>query len=158
MLQSKIYSTTLVKLQKEYHLVLVADPHIQSGASYLLLKNIYKLREMQEGRTCVPEWRRWLTFRNKYLRRQRKLTKGNLKCVYCKSGYLDTNMNNPFRKKKRKDATVDHILATSKGGKKYLEDNMCVCCDECNQQKKDLGIDKFLKRKGLSPLKVTPIL
>jgi len=141
------YPTTIVKLQKEYHLVRGLDPHIQSVASYLLLKNFYKIRERKEGRTAVPEWRRWLTFRNKYLRRQRRLSKGNLVCAYCEAEYLDPNKNNPFRKRNRKIATVDHILATSKGGSKYDEKNMCVCCDSCNNGKKDKDAEVFLKKK-----------
>lgn len=141
----------LVKLFKELHNVVPLDPHLQSLASTVLLRNTYKLRERKEGRTSVPEWRRWLTFRNKYMRRKLKKTKGNLTCLYCGAEYLDPNMNNPFRKRNRKAATIDHILAQAKGGKKYDEKNMCVCCNDCNNSKKDLGVEEFLKKKGLSP-------
>ena len=144
-----MYPRTLVKLYKDYHKILIEDPHIQSNASYLLLKNIYKLRERKEGRTAVPEWRRWLTFRNKYLRRQRRLNKGNLICAYCKSEFLDPNLNNPFRKKIRKTATVDHIQALSKKGKRYDGKNMCVCCNKCNNRKKDKAKNVFLKENNL---------
>ena len=146
-----MYARTIVKLRKEYHYIYVSDPHVQSEASYLLLKNVYKLRERKEGRTAVPEWRRWLTFRNKYMRRKLKETKGNLTCLYCGAEHLDPNMNNPFRKRSRKAATIDHIIAQANGVKKYDEGNMCVCCNACNNSKKDLGAKEFLRRKGLSP-------
>jgi len=142
-------SGTIVKLQKDYHLIDVSEPHIQSPASYLLLKNIYKLRERKEGRTAVPEWRRWLTYRNKYLKKQKKLNKGNLVCSYCGTQYLDANTNNPFRKRERRDATVDHIVAQANGGDKYSEDNMCVCCSGCNGRKKDLSVEEFKRRDAL---------
>ena len=148
-----MYTRTIVKLQKEYHLV-STDPSIQSQAAYLLLKNLYKLRERKEGRATVPEWRRWLTFRNKYLRRQRRLTKGNLVCAYCGDGYLDANRNNPFRKRNRKVATVDHIIAISKGGSYYDERNMCVCCDRCNNNKKDKDVVLFMKKRAESLLQL----
>lgn len=123
------------------------NPNIQSAASYILLKNIYRLKEKKEGRTAVPEWRRWLTFRNKYMRRQLKLSKGNLICFYCLINYLDPNMNNPYRKKVRVGATVDHVIALAKGGGKYDEKNMCVCCDRCNNRKKDMDPQNFLKNR-----------
>ena len=76
------------------------------------------------------------------------MNKGNLKCAYCQREYLDSNKNNPFREREREVATVDHIIATSKGGKKYDEKNMCVSCEVCNNAKKDLGLEVFLKKKS----------
>ena len=84
------------------------------------------------------------------MRRQKKIHKGNLVCAYCGSKYLDSNMNNPFRKRNRKSATIDHILAQTNGGSKYDEKNMCVCCSDCNNKKKDMSVVEFLKKRGLT--------
>jgi len=148
--------TIIVKLHKQYHQISVSEYHIQSPASYLLLKNVYKIREteggrtsipeMEGGRTSIPEWRQWLTFRNKYVRQQLKRSKGNLVCFYCGEKYLDPNLNNPFRKKKRKLATIDHKVALAKGGPKYITGNLCICCKSCNTKKKDMSVFEFKKK------------
>lgn len=55
------------------------------------------------------------------------------KCFYC---------NIPLSKK---TSTIDHIIATSKGGADTLN-NMVLCCSWCNNNKGSHSIKDFLKK------------
>ena len=77
----------------------------------------------------------------------KKQNKGNLVCYFCGAQYLDMNFNNPFRKTPRKRATVDHMLAQANGGKKYDENNFCVACRECNENKADKDLTTFVNSR-----------
>lgn len=57
----------------------------------------------------------------------------NNKCFYC---------NIPLSKK---TSTIDHIIATSKGGADTLN-NMVLCCSWCNNNKGSHSIKDFLKK------------
>ena len=134
--------------KKFFHNIFINEPHLKSWAAYLLLKKVY-YRKVKETRPINSEWRIWLTFRNRYLRRQSRLNKGNLVCSYCHTPNLDPNFFNPYSKHNRRKATVDHILTLSKGRKKFDEDNMCVCCNRCNQRKGDKDLDNFKNKLSL---------
>jgi 5-methylcytosine-specific restriction endonuclease McrA len=126
--------------RKSYHLIKENNPHIQSYASYILLKNDLFRKDVRYN---YPQWRLWLTFRNRYLKRQRRIN-GVLECKYCGESPLEANTNNP--RKRYVDATIDHIVPRSKGGREYNEDNLCVCCIKCNSKKADMSLEDFVKR------------
>ncbi|MDB4330154.1 HNH endonuclease [bacterium] len=119
-------------------------PHIQSHAASVMLLDDLKRIVKSQGKE--PEWRLWLRVRKRYLKRMKKENKGNLICYFCDEPYLDMNFNNPFRKRKRKRATVDHMLAQAKGGRKYDVNNFCVACRECNEKKADTDLTEFVGR------------
>ena len=81
------------------------------------------------------------------IKRQNKISKGNLKCSYCPAENLDPNHNNIYSKILRKKATIDHIISLSKGGEKFDEDNMCVACVGCNRVKKDKDSNTFIAER-----------
>jgi len=120
----------MIRLNKQYHNVLIKNPHIQSFAAALLLSHKYKIKK----RRIPYKVRVWLTFRNKYLKRQKKKNKV-LRCQYCGIYPLESNYNNPNSNRTR--ATIDHIYPLGKGGKRYDESNLCVACVKCNQKKAD---------------------
>ena len=47
-------------------------------------------------------------------------------------------------------ATCDHRIPLSKGGDKIDYKNLAVCCYQCNQQKKNIDYDVWLKRKNIN--------
>jgi hypothetical protein len=51
----------IVKLRKINHYISERDPHIQSYASYILLKK----KLIKDAMPVVPEWRIWLSFRKR---------------------------------------------------------------------------------------------
>ena len=123
------------KSQSERHSLRVKEPHIQSFAAALMLKRHYQFKVCPLGKHSKTRLRVWLTFRNKYLRRQKRIT-GSLICAYCKTPYLDPNFHNPCENGRRK-ATVDHIYPLSKGGVEFDEKNLAVACSRCNGRKGD---------------------
>lgn len=59
----------------------------------------------------------------------------NCKCIYC-----DTKLN-------YKNATVDHIVAISKGGNNSKV-NLLVCCKDCNSDRGNSDVYEYLKGKN----------
>jgi 5-methylcytosine-specific restriction endonuclease McrA len=43
------------------------------------------------------------------------------------------------------DATTDHVVALSRGGKFYRRSNIVAACRACNKFKADLSVNEFLK-------------
>lgn len=107
-------------------------PHYNSLAGYMLLKQKLKAREDNKK---SPEWRIWLTFRNRFLKRHKK-KHGDLKCFFCNKENLIANHHGNNARKSRL-ATIDHYHPLSKGGSKYNESNLRVSCLSCNQRKAD---------------------
>jgi len=114
--------------QKIYPKVLLKNPHIQSQAALILLHR--KLGNLI--RQYRPDWRIWLSFRNKYLKKQSR--NGPLTCYYC--GLTPLYKNSRITPELRR-ATIDHVHPRSKGGREYDEANLVVCCSKCNQKKGD---------------------
>jgi 5-methylcytosine-specific restriction endonuclease McrA len=127
--------------KKEKDIILVDVPHPKSPAHLILLKRQYiKTDETRRVKSEKREWRVWLTFRNRFLKRWKKKN-GSLTCFYCKEKNLFANVNSPFAH--GKEATLDHYIPQAKGGKKYDESNLRICCGNCNQRKKDLMPEDF---------------
>ncbi len=126
----------LFKSRGERHAIRVKRPHVQSMAAGLMLERnlLCKMIPLRKASNKV-RLRTYLTFRNKYLRRQRR-KHGSLICVYCKAPYLDPNVHNPHKHNRGK-ATIDHIMPLSKGGAEFDEKNLAVSCSKCNGKKAD---------------------
>lgn len=114
--------------QETYANVLTKNPHIQSRAALILLTNKY--RSMLKK--YPPKWRIWLSFRNRFLKKQ--LKKGLLECYYC--GLKPLYKNSKITPDELK-ATIDHFHPRSKGGNEFDESNLVVSCLRCNQKKGD---------------------
>ena len=112
-----------------------SDPDISSHAALVLLKKKYKSMKTKSDR---PKWRIWLSFRNRFLSRMSK--QGTLTCFYCGKSPLYKNSRITPRDLQ---ATIDHIVPRSKGGKEFDYSNLAVCCYDCNNKKGDKSLEDF---------------
>ncbi len=121
--------------RRERITVLVEMPHIQSLASLVLLKKFYERCDRSgDKKQKKRQWRVYLTFRNRLLKRRKKEF-GDLVCYLCGKTGLIANVNSPNAK--NREATIDHKVPISKGGKTYCEKNCEVACLKCNTAKAD---------------------
>jgi 5-methylcytosine-specific restriction endonuclease McrA len=109
--------------------VFVEYPHRESRASYLLLRD-------QLVKVMIDEWE---VFRNQifddYEAQHHTLT-----CHYCKRSGLVREIQDPCDRSQLKTlATIDHIVALSKGGKKYDRENCRISCSPCNNKRGNKG-------------------
>jgi 5-methylcytosine-specific restriction endonuclease McrA len=90
------------------------------------------------------------------------LKEGELRCEYCDKGPLTIYdftkrkgdpefIGNKYYKfkeefKKEDGATCDHKNPQGKGGDKFGYDNLAVCCYRCNQNKKSMSYEDWMKR------------
>ncbi len=103
----------------------------------------------------TPERLQWLEFRDAFVTKQTEL-----KCKYCeKLLYSDVPYKVLKKPKERfykriknipKDliATVDHVIPLSKGGEKFNESNLVICCPECNTSKSNKLLDEWLTQRN----------
>ena len=122
--------------------ILVKDPHPNSLAGYIKLKQRY-CRQDKERKTKKYQWKRWLSFRADLLRKIKR-KEGALTCVYC--GTKDLVINPSKGTPKKKQATLDHVIPLAKGGDRFNKDNLVVSCSVCNTEKGELSLDEFLKK------------
>ena len=139
----------------------VEDPHPQSHAA------LYRIKEYLQQKSFLGEypftldfesyqgleqfyswkvtqvdkkkfWRVWGKFRAKFLKLKLK-QHGTLTCWHCGESELiwDTINENP------KVATVDHLVARSKGGNTFAENNLVVSCGPCNWNKSYRSVSEF---------------
>lgn len=113
---------------KKYHSVKYDNPHIQSLASLILLKE-----KLFKNENPKSHWRSWVLFRYKYLRSMKKTNK--LICIYC--GTRDLKIEHKKGTPKKQRATIDHVIPISKGGDMYDINNLVVACYNCNNKKAD---------------------
>lgn len=71
-------------------------------------------------------------------------THNESKCLYCEIN-LDSN-----------NATADHIIPISKGGNN-CQVNLIVVCDNCNSERGDMDINKYLRIKNSKYNKIKEI-
>jgi len=134
----------------QFDVIYMKDPHPCSLASHLLISEMYKLSDSlwkqrkRDGR--ASGWRDWCRFRNRHLKKQKKINKGKLACYFCHQPKLTANYNHP-RVSRRDKATLDHLVAQSKGGRRYDVSNIVVACDLCNSQKGDSCHKEFFRKK-----------
>ena len=126
------------------HNIIEDKPNPNSLAGYILLKQMYRYRDSVR-RPKDREWRMWLTFRNKLIKKIRKKNKGKLVCAYCGKEHLNANHGSRTAVKGYK-ATLDHVIPLAKGGAKYDPRNLVVACDTCNGSKADLSLEEFEKK------------
>lgn len=110
-------------------------PHIQSLGALIKLKHFYQQID-DSYRQNDLSYKVWLRFRNRWLKQQKKLHK-KLTCYFCGESNLNPNCNSPLITHKKQKATIDHLIPTSKGGKKFDERNLVVACYCCNERKAD---------------------
>lgn len=72
----------------------------------------------------------------------------NGRCYYCGREVLEI----PFKKgqkKPRNAATIDHIIPVCRGGEDKI-DNMVLACHACNNEKGNMSLKNFKKKKQKS--------
>lgn len=122
---------------------ILGKSHPNSLSGYIKLKHFYLCQDEKRRSRTKNDWRDWLRFRNRFLKRMKK-ENGKLTCYVCTKINLHPNHNSPNAKKGFK-ATIDHYLPLSKGGKKYSDSNLFVCCEVCNGKKADIIPEEFFK-------------
>lgn len=129
---------------------LLGVPDPKSYASAVLLRNYYSTLDKEKNDRY--DWRKWVMYRYRYLRRIKK-ERGELVCEYCgKRGlHIEKRKNNSYL------ATIDHIKPIALGGDRYDEKNFAVVCFKCNQRK---GTDDYtmLMMRRRDPVKYMLIL
>ncbi len=116
------------RARQHVHVVCAPEPHEQSLAALLLIKNDYMHLD--------PEANPHISWKI-YKRRRKQVLKehfakyGKYICAYCKRDDLtaDIRQSDPRR------VTIDHIVPISRGGNLTSRLNMAVCCSECNNKK-----------------------
>lgn len=105
---------------------LVAEPHVQSPASLMLLN-----RELSQQDETIFNYQTWLEFRDKYFAdiMERDFC---IRCAYCCKDLK------PDSKDNKEVATIDHVIPVSKGGDIFNLDNLVSACYTCNQRKGNL--------------------
>ncbi len=153
------------------------NPHIKSRASYLLLKDKYKKAELEDikklftagmpvykYKTDDPKLAKILvTLNNLQFLKHRLKEDGELRCEYCDKGplviydifpdELDNLIGNPYHRLNKKfdpadGATCDHKNPQSLGGDKFDYSNLAVCCYSCNQRKRSMPYDEWMRKIG----------
>ncbi len=116
-------------------------------ASSILLKAFYWEHDEDNFKSIANKMRQ-IKFSRDYLTNVKETT-GNLSCSYCPKTNLIIELEGMKVPNKSK-ATIDHIIATSKGGARYDYDNVCVCCGSCNTRKSDKSVEEFLKNRKIN--------
>jgi 5-methylcytosine-specific restriction endonuclease McrA len=113
--------------------VLAKEPSPESRASLMLLAR--KLAKVAK----LGGYEKWLNFRWNFLLKKQREEGGVLSCFYCTRSPLFIDAN----QKDANCATLDHVVARSKGGGEYDENNLVVCCNRCNARKKSMSVEEF---------------
>lgn len=113
-------------------------------ASYILLKNYYWNRD-EDNLNSIANRMRMIGFSRTYLTHIQETT-GSLNCSYCPKKNLIIELEG-MKVPNYQKATIDHILAISKGGALFEYDNLCVACGKCNSKKGSLSVEEFLSNR-----------
>jgi 5-methylcytosine-specific restriction endonuclease McrA len=118
-------------------IVAVGEPCVKSRAAYVKLcrrlmvedgRNIYNTKNSKQ--------------RKKFIKKVKK-GKGELRCVYCDKELVEWFAGMKKADKIDRMVTIDHIIPQGKGGAKYDQDNMAICCPVCNNLKGDMRAEDF---------------
>ena len=107
-------------------IVRVAEPHVASMASLVLLTRDYRKGEMEA----------YLALREA-LMDECEAQNGCLRCHYCGREDLLREQPETTYRQPANLATVDHVVPVSKGGDKFDKDNCVIACHACNEKKAD---------------------
>lgn len=114
--------------------VMTKEPPVTSRAAYVLLIHSY-IKSFD-----LPDWVKWIRFRDEWMEEQFELHGGLVYCPACGKGPLK------FSGSGRDVATADHIEPTSLGGPKYDKDNLQILCQGCNNERGNMPYPEFLKK------------
>jgi hypothetical protein len=127
----------------------VEDPHPHSLAAALLLRNFFRLQDvdyLEDTRSLEV----WLEFREIYLKKILERD-GDLVCKYCGKIHLEVGGRTPEDLKRNNKnpnlATIDHIQALANGGERFNEKNLAVACKKCNKDKGTKSVEDFNPKK-----------
>lgn len=101
-----------------------------------------ELREYEWCQDCKDEHKqkdwavRWFNHRFRLFNKRDIFARDGFKCYICGTelGLISKN------------ATIDHVVPTSRGGLSTF-DNMRLCCDPCNNAKGDLLLEEYLDQQ-----------
>ena len=116
------------RVRQYIHVIEPSEPHHQSLAALLLIKNEYMLLD--------PEANPHISWKI-YKRRRSQLIKehfiqyGKYICIYCKRDDLTTEVKQSDPRR----LTIDHIVPLCRGGSLTSKSNMAICCSKCNNEK-----------------------
>jgi 5-methylcytosine-specific restriction endonuclease McrA len=72
-----------------------------------------------------------------------RILKGQTSCTYCQLSF-----------KRSSDVTIDHVLPKKHGGKND-DDNIVLCCSNCNEQKGKMLLSDFIQ---IYDIKITKLI
>lgn len=113
-------------------------------ASSILLKNYYYQRD-EDNVNSIANRMRMIGFSRTYLTHILETT-GSLSCSYCPKTNLIIELDG-MKVPNGSKATIDHIVAISKGGALFDYANLCVSCGKCNSNKGSKSLEEFLKNR-----------
>jgi 5-methylcytosine-specific restriction endonuclease McrA len=117
----------------------------KSRAAYVMMKEDYRQRDADFIAKHAEILER-IQFSRDYLTKKKEEL-GSLSCSYCPADNLIIEYEGMVVPNNRK-ATIDHVLAVSKGGGMYDLNNIVIACGKCNTKKSDKPVEEFLNRKN----------
>lgn len=110
-------------------------------ASYIRLKEDLRLQDVDYLEVHGERIKR-VEFSRSYLTNKKEEC-GSLTCVYCQAKNLVIEYEG-MKVKNEIKATIDHVVAISKGGAIYDLENIVVACGKCNTKKSNKSVEDFL--------------
>ena len=145
------------RLKYEKHFVTSEDPHPQSPAAALKLRE-YLQNHSVEGVNKQTEAKRKWKFRDAFVHEQ--MEKGQLVCYYCGKTKLAFSREKFKLERKKKTgthyvdyATIDHVHPVSEGADYFDKSNIVIACSKCNNRKGNYKkFDPKLSKNALKKL------
>ncbi len=110
-------------------------------ASYIRLREDLRMQD-EDFLLVYGESLKRIQFSRDYLTKKKEEC-GSLTCTYCQAENLIIEYEG-MRVPNKIKATIDHVLALSKGGDMYDLKNIVVACGKCNSKKSDKSVEDFL--------------
>lgn len=115
--------------------------NFKSRAAYILLTNYFRFLDEDYIKSMSSRCE-MIEFSRDYLTKVKE-REGIIICSYCGTSHLEIEYDGMHIRKEIK-ATIDHIVAISKGGDIFNPENIRVACEKCNTKKGDKSVDEFL--------------
>lgn len=136
---------------EEIQMIYSDEPNIRSLASLILLKNYYKINDVDYIRK-EEETKEYLKSRHIFLNKKIK-SDGDLVCHYCGKKHLEIGFEDityyQVNRANKNLATIDHKIPVSSGYNKFDISNWLVSCRTCNKMKSNSDYNTFLKNPRL---------